>query len=241
MNPAGRHPVGWQRRLTAAFTEHLPLKASALLLTIALWSVVGAREPTEEVVSVRFEPRLDSTLVLRDPGPLIRALVIGRPSEILKLSNSPLVIRRPVASDGPDTLVLSLRTSDVEVPEGAEIIVRDVQPRSLMLRFEPISSRQVPVRSALVVRLPDLTASVAPVKLEPDSVTVRGPRVTVSRLQFIATVAESISVSDTFPHLVDLDTARLGVVVRPRQVKATIIRSPAAKGPTTQPPPTPRR
>jgi hypothetical protein len=204
----------------------VPLKASALLVTIALWFVVGAREPTEELVSVRFEPQLDTTLVLRDQAPVIRALVIGRPSEILKLSNSPLVIRRAVASDGPDTLVLALRTSDVEVPEGAEVIVRDVQPRSLVLRFESISSRQLPVRSALVIRSPDSSARVAPMKLDPDSVTVRGPRAIVSRLQFIPTVAESIAVSDTFPHLVDLDTAHLGVLVRPPQVKATIVRAP---------------
>lgn len=233
--PAGRHRVGWQRRLTAAFTERLPLKASALLLTIALWFVVGAREPTEEVVSVRFEPQLDTTLVLRDPGPLIHALVIGRPSEILKLSSTPLVIRRPVASDGPDTLVLALRTSDVEVPEGAEIIVRDVQPRSLVLRFESISSRRLPVRSALVVGSLDSGASASLVKIEPESVTVRGPRAAISRLRFIPTVAESISVSDTFPHLVDIDTVRFGVVVRPQQVKATIIRS-TTTSPVPHPP-----
>jgi hypothetical protein len=217
VSPTGRHPIGWRRHVTAAFTEHLALKASAVLVAVVLWFVVAAREPTEELVSVRFAPQLDSALVLRDPNPIIRALVIGRANEILKLSNSPLVIRRPIASDAPDTLVLSLRTSDVEVPEGVEVIVRDVQPRSLTLRFESIASRAVPVHSALLVRSP---AGVrAALRFDPESVIVRGPRRTVARLQWVSTIPDSISI-DTLPHLVDLDTTGLGVVVRPPQVKA---------------------
>jgi len=208
--------------VTAAFTEHLALKASALLLTIALWFAVAAREPTEDVASVRFAPQLDSALVLRDPAPMIRALVIGRPSEILKLANNPLVIRRSIASDAPDTLVLSLRTSDVEVPEGIEVIVRDVQPSSIPLRFESTVSRLVPVRSALLVRAPSGTVSV-PVRLQPDSVTVLGPRRAIARLRFVSTMPDSV-VLDTLAHLVDLDTAGLGVTVRPPQVKAIFLR-----------------
>ena len=120
-------------------------------------------------------------------------------------------------SDAPDTLVLSLRTSDVEVPEGVEVIVRDVQPRSLTLRFESIASRAVPVHSALLVRSPGGLPSA--VRFDPESVMVRGPRRTVARLQWVSTIPDSISI-DTLPHLVDLDTAGLGVVVRPPQVKA---------------------
>jgi hypothetical protein len=208
--------------VTAAFTERLALKASAVLLTVVLWFVVAAREPMEEVASVRFAPQLDSALVLRDPPPIIRALVIGRANEILKLSNTPLVIRRSIASDAPDTLVLALRTSDVAVPEGVEVIVRDVQPRSLTLRFESTVSRLVPVRSAIIVRVATGNTLVS-VHLDPESVTVRGPRRTVARLRSIATVRDSVTV-DTLPHLVDLDTTGLGVSVRPPQVKALVRR-----------------
>lgn len=228
-----RPPLGWQQRLSAVFMEHLPLKASAVLLAIALWFVVGAREPTEEVVAVRFEAQLDSTLVMRDPPPLIRALVMGRPSEILKLSNAPLVIRRTIAGDTPDTLVVALRTSDVSVPEGTEVIVRDVQPRAIPLRFEAIASREIPVHSALVARAGgsgDATGTMR-VRLEPEHVMVRGPRLTLLRMSWIPTVAETLTVSDTFPHLVDLDTARLGVTVKPAQVKATITRGLQPRAP----------
>jgi hypothetical protein len=222
VNPTVRPPVSWRRRVGNAFTENLPLKASALFLAIVLWILVGTREPVEEVTSVRFAPLVDSTLVLRDPPPVIRALVIGRPSEVLKLSNTPLMIRRTIANDVPDTLVMPLRTSDIEVPEGVEVIVRDVQPHSLTLRFEQITSRQVPVRSTIRARSPTGSPPMV-VRFEPESVLVRGPRGVVARLRFVPTVSDSITL-DTLPHLVDLDTAGLGVDVRPAQVKAIFTR-----------------
>jgi hypothetical protein len=219
------HPVDWRRQAAAAFTERTALKVSAVLLALVLWFIVGAREPREDVATVRFAPQLDSNLALRDAPPHITAHVIGRPNEILKLGNTPLMIRRPIANDVPDTLVLPLRTSDVEVPEGVQVIVREVHPNSLTLRFEPTTSRRIPVRSAITVLAPaGGTAASIVVRLEPDSVTVLGPRQTVAQLRYIATAADSLAV-DTLPHLVDLDTAGLGVSVRPLQVKAFLRRA----------------
>jgi hypothetical protein len=220
--PAPRPAQTLRRRLRSAFTERLALKALAIFLALVLWFVVGARAPTEDVASVRFSPQLDSALVLRDPPAPIRALVLGRPSEILKLANTPLVIRRPIANDAPDTLVLSLKTSDVDVPEGVEVIVRDVQPHSLTLRFESTASRKVPVRSALLIREADRAPGIA-VKLDPEFVTVFGPRRAVAQLRSVPTMAETLPM-DPLPRLVDLDTTGLQVTVRPAQVKATLVR-----------------
>lgn len=218
---AQKPSVSWRRRIVSAFTENLPMKAAALLLAIAMWMLVAAREPMEHVVGVRFSPQLDSNLALRDAPPLVRAVVLGSANEILKLANTPLVIRRPVAGDAPDTLVVSLRPGDVDVPEGIDVIVRDVQPHSVTLRFESTASRYVPVASALLMPGP----AAVPIALEPDSVLVLGPRRLVGRVRHISTVADSIPF-DTLPHLVDLDTARLGLIVRPAQVKVSFPRRP---------------
>ncbi len=207
--------------VVAAFSENLALKASSLLLAMALWFVVGAREPTEDLANVRFLPQLDSALALRDPTPPIRALVVGRPSEILKLSNTPLVIRRPIPGDAPDTLEIPLRASDIEIPEGVEVIVREVQPRTLTLRFETTASRRVAVRSRL--QLPAQIVGLARVILEPDSVTVMGPRRVVRSFLSVATTRDTVDI-DSIARVVDLDTAGLGVVVRPVQVKAIVRR-----------------
>lgn len=205
-----------------AFTRNLALKSSSVLLAIALWFVVGGREPTEDLASVRFVPLLDSALVLRDPPPPIRALVVGRPSEILKLSNTPLVIRQPITGDAPDTLEVALRVADIEIPDGVEVIVREVQPRSLTLRFESTSSRRVPVRSALMI--PAEAIGQSRVIFDPESVTVMGPRQVVRSLRSVPTVRDTVGL-DPIPRLVDLDTSRLGVAVRPQQVKVLVRRT----------------
>lgn len=220
---AQKQVLSWRRLLVSAFTENLPMKASAVLLAIAMWMLVAAREPMEHVVGVRFSPQLDSNLVLRDAPPLVRAVVLGSANEILKLANTPLVIRRPVAGEAPDTVVVSLRPADVDVPDGIEVIVRDVQPHNVTLRFEPTASRYVPVTSALMV--PGAGAATPPIALDPDSVLVLGPRRLVGRVRHISTVGDSVPF-DTLPHLIDLDTAGLGVIVRPAQVKVSFPRRP---------------
>src|SRR5881398_3531391 len=147
---AGPRPVPtWRRRLTEAVTQRLALKGTALLLAIVLWFIVTAKEPNQDLVEVQFAPQLDSSLVLKDPPPTIHALVVGTPQELLKLFAHPLVIRRTIAANSPDTVVVDLSTSDVELPPGIDAIVRGLEPRSLTLRFESTSSRVVPVHSAV--------------------------------------------------------------------------------------------
>jgi hypothetical protein len=63
------------------------------------------------------------------------------------------------------------------------------------------------------------------VRFEPDSVSVLGPRRAVAQIASVRTVVDSI-MADTLPHLIDLDTAGLGVTVRPFQVKARFVRLP---------------
>jgi len=217
----------WRRRLAEAVTQRLALKGTALLLAIVLWFIVTAKEPNQDLVEVQFAPQLDSSLVLKDPPPTIHALVVGTPSELLKLFAHPLVIRRQIAANSPDTVVVDLSTSDVELPPGIDAIVRAVQPHSVTLRFESTSSRVVPVRSAVQVVSDTLHPSPpVTVRLEPDRVEVSGPRQRVLSLEYVLTARVAIPATDSLPHLVDIDTTRLGLRVKPSQVKVHLV--PAA-------------
>jgi hypothetical protein len=217
----------WQRLVVEAFTQRLLLKATAAALAIIVWLIVTAKEPTEDVVPVRFAPVLDSTLALRDPPPPIGAIVAGRGEDRLKLYSTPLVIRRPIANDVPDTLVVDLSPRDVEIPPSlaGAVIVRAVTPSSLTLRFERTTSRIVPVASQLRV---DPAAGAFTIRFEPESVQITGPRQVVARVDRVWTVRSTLPPDDSLPHLVDIDTARLGARVKPTQVKAYITRLTAA-------------
>src|ERR1700742_5090915 len=142
-----------QRRVTAAFTDQVPLKATAIFLAIILCFVVNAKEPQLELVPVRFAPVLDSSLVLREAIPPLEAIVAGSPKQLIQLTSNPPVIHRTIAADAPDTVVLDLRPDDVTLPDGVEAVVRDVSPKSVTLRFESTWTRKVRINSAINVAL----------------------------------------------------------------------------------------
>lgn len=208
----------FQRRVIAAFTQHLLLKGTAVFLAVVLWFVVNAKEPQVMIVPVRFNPVLDSSLVLREALPPLQAIIAGSPKELIKLSTDPPIVRRQITANSPDTLVLDLRPADVTLPDGVDAVVRDVEPHSVTLRFESTWTRKVPVRSMIDIAEP-LPGPIA-TQLQPDSVMVTGPRQLVMRIPSVRTVKMTVSLPDSLPHLVDIDTAGFGPArARPNQVK----------------------
>jgi hypothetical protein len=220
-------PSGWRRRLRDITAERLGLKALALVFALLLWIVVSARQPTEGYVRVRITPTLDSSLALIGSPPEVQALVSGRTADLVKLYATPLVLRRTINGDVPDTLMLDVSAADVHVPaELSEAVhVLDVQPRVVMLRFESSVTRRIPVTNdgRVVVHADSLTpvdsTRVDHLVFDPNWVRVTGPRRVVRRLRGIQPYALSIASGDTLPHVADLDTAGIGVRVEPAQVK----------------------
>ena len=129
----------FKRRLRDAFTEHLPLKIAAVFFALVLWLVVSAEEPTEEVIAVRFEPALDSGVVIDGEAPNVRALVLGRGRELLKLYSASPVIHRRVRSGVRDSIRIELGPADVDLPAGVSAAVRDVRPRVVTLKLRRIT------------------------------------------------------------------------------------------------------
>src|SRR5688572_21696401 len=143
--------VSLERHIRAALTERLGYKAAALFFAVVLWLVVSAEEPSEELVPVRLEAAFDTVRILTSPRPVIRALVAGRARDLIKLYDTPPVVRRVITDDAPDSVAVDLRPADVYIPPDVDAIVRDVQPRALVLIFDVTMSRRVPVTNAVRV------------------------------------------------------------------------------------------
>lgn len=216
--------------LRGALTERLGTKFTALLLSVLLWLIVGARQPTRSLVRVEIMPELDSSLVLLDSPPEVHALVAGRGADLLKLHAAPPVVRRVVNGDAPDTLMLDITIADVRVPAeiANDVRVLDVQPRSVMLRFAPRATRRVAVVNDGHVLVRDDTAIRAATDLQFDPAVVRitGPRRVVGHLDRVHPFSLTIARGDTLPHVADLDTTGLGVLVQPSRVNVTVRRAP---------------
>jgi len=124
------------------FLERLPLKAAALFFALVLWMVVSAEEPTDEVIPIRFAPVVDSGVVIVGPLPTVRALILGRGRELLKLYNASPVIVRQIRGVADQTVTLDLGPADVDIPAGVNAVVRDVRPRHVTLQLRRVESSQ---------------------------------------------------------------------------------------------------
>jgi hypothetical protein len=215
-------PTPWQRRVTAALTEHLPLKLVAIFFAFVVWLVVSGERPTEMVVPVRVEIGVDTSVTLRGPTPEVRALVVGRGRDLMKLWDTPPTISQRLGSDVPDSLAIMLEVNNVELPPGVAGIVRDVQPRSLRLRFDVQTKRFVPVQSALRVRADSGFRVTGPVQIEPTRVQLIGERRAVRAIDTVVTASIDLVVRDTAPMTVALDTIGLGVRVNPAFVRVRV-------------------
>ena len=215
-------PIPWRRRVTAAFTEHLPLKLVATFFAFVIWLVVSGERPTEMVVPVRVEIGVDTSVTLRGPTPEVRALVVGRGRDLMKLWDTPPTISQRLGSDVPDSLSLMLEVNNVELPPGVAGIVRDVSPRSLRLRFDVQTKKFVPVRSAFRVRADSGFRLTGPVEIDPTRVQLIGERRTVRAIDTVHTAPAELIVRDTIPMTVALDTVGLGVRVNPAVVRVRV-------------------
>jgi len=223
-----------QRWLKAALTERLGYKAAALFFAVVLWLVVSAEEPSEEVVPVKLEASFDTARVLTSTRPELRALVAGRARDLIKLYEKPPVVRRAVTDDAPDSVAVDLRPADVYIPPDVDAVVRDIQPRTLVLVFDVTSTRRVPVANKVRVAIADRGGMTATrlTRVVPDSVTITGPRRVVNTVRFVSTVDQTVTVHDTGDFVIPLDVKRLaaGVRVQPTEVRLVVQMPPVTRG-----------
>lgn len=211
-----------QRRAISAATTRLPFKIGALSLAVVLWAIVSIEEPTEVLVNVTLEPvPTDSSIIVRRPLKQVQAFVIGRSRDLFRLDAQSPVIRLPITADAPETLTVRLTPEMVELPFELNARVREVVPPSVELTLDVLAERLLPVASALSIEH-DTGMRIGAIEITPDSVLVAGPRSVVEQMDSVYTRRMVLRVTNTLPRVVALDTARLGVTVRPSRVSVRV-------------------
>jgi hypothetical protein len=150
------------------------------------------------------------------------------------LYEKPPVVRRAVTDDAPDSVAVDLRPADVYIPPDVDAVVRDIQPRTLVLVFDVTSTRRVPVANKVRVAIADRGGMTATrlTRVVPDSVTITGPRRVVNTVRFVSTVDQTVTVHDTGDFVIPLDVKRLaaGVRVQPTEVRLVVQMPPVTRG-----------
>lgn len=177
-------------------TANIGIKIVSLVFAILLWLHVTAQQ--EEKATLRVPIALtnipDSLTIIHDVPEFVEVTILGSRSNLLKLrlfGRLKASIDLSTAGKGRETKRLT--SSDLNLPEGIDprYVTYD-NPKTLILNFERVLSKTVPVKLVYKGEIPrDIIIVGKPVAI-PDKVTVRGAASIVSGILFINTNEVSI-------------------------------------------------
>jgi hypothetical protein len=183
--------------LRAALTADWPLKLTALALSVLLWLIASSEEPASGLLTVelRVQPPAGRTVV-RDPG-RVRATVVGRRRDLLRLSHDNLVLTRILPDSlTADTASLTIDPADLVFPRATGIRVQDVEPRSVAVELNPVAQRTVPIRPVVRVQSQSGFELVGGVAVVPGEVRLAGPADRIRAIDSARTVPLELAGAD---------------------------------------------
>lgn len=173
-------------RAPRLLADNWQLKLAALGLSVFLWALVQTEPLSQQTfssvpVSVTVD---DTTWTLSGaPSPSTVELRLGGPAgEIIRLAQDGTSLRIPVSAVGSRDTTVTLQREWVQLGPRARVTVESVSPPVINLSFEPAASKAVPLVLRTQGELSEELALSSALVLSPESVTVKGPESTLSRL-----------------------------------------------------------
>lgn len=216
------------RRFWGWIARDWKLKLAALGIAVLVWSAVKAEETM--TVTVNAVP---VNVDLRDPG----WELAGRPSpatvsvdltgpvrELLRVAVARPRVVLPLEEVHDSLLVAVIRSNWVHLDGGlTRTRVEDVHPATVRLVFDPVATRLVPVAVPIRGELPDGLRLTAAVTIEPAAVRVSGPRRLLQAMDSVRLPPLDLAhLKSTTALRMDIDTAGLGLVLRPTSVRVRV-------------------
>jgi hypothetical protein len=175
--------------------------------------VVALEKPTTQLVGIQLDLVLAPDVAPAQAPPPIKALVSGPQRELLRLTG-PLVIRAVINESGVGAGArhhLAIAPSDVQVPSGVNVTVKEVEPREMELLLDRRAQKTVAVRA--IVQSDSGYALDGALVVAPPVVQVSGPRSLVGTLDSVATEPLDLrGVAGSFERSVRLDTTGRAVL-----------------------------
>lgn len=140
---------GFVKKVIRLFTDDWLRKVIALLVTLALYSIISSNTGQEQTFTqIPVELEIPDTLVNMDDEPLSLSKVIvrGNSAQLKHLSANDLKVKLQVRKENfsPHTpYVIRITPDDVRSPFGTSVIA--TEPQIITLNLEPLVSKKVPV------------------------------------------------------------------------------------------------
>jgi hypothetical protein len=176
--------------LRQTLLRNLGIKITSLVLAVAVYAHVYARQEQETVLRVPLVLEgLPEGLGYRgEVAEYLRVRVRAKGSELIRLRTQPPRVVIPLAQARPGLLQRPVTTSDVVLPDKVDAaVIALVEPTVLSLQIEPIVRVRVPV--AVTLRGAPSSASVryGATRVWPETLTVSGPAGLISALDSVRT------------------------------------------------------
>lgn len=202
-----------RRLLLRRLANNWKLKLAALALAVLLWAVVSAEQLTTQWIPIPVEVSLRDPAYVQVEGPSpdeVSVRFTGSGRELWELAlNRPVLVLEVREVGAGRVYVIDPRM--VRIPNGLTTVsAQDVRPGTVRLRFERVSSREVPVRVRVGRETERRWVLADSFRVEPARVRVRGAAEAVARVASVLTRPLEVPPGDTLFRLrVRLDTAGL--------------------------------
>ncbi len=209
-------------------THNASLKIASLVAAVFLWAIAPADRTQQESltsVPVRVQVADLAWTVAEPPFPAtVEVRVAGPAREIIQLARERATVRVPVESVAGEDTVVTLRRDWVTLGGTSGLVVEEILPASVQLRFEPVDSAVLVVDLNLEGELPEDVALVAPIQVTPAVIRARGPARILASLDSVPTLPFDLaSVGASRVRAVALDTTGLGsTLLDPREVQVAV-------------------
>ncbi|PKL52326.1 MAG: hypothetical protein CVV37_01800 [Nitrospira bacterium HGW-Nitrospira-1] len=204
------------------FTENSGLKISAVLISVFLWFFVTSKGQSEITLDIPLEfKNIPSDIgIVNTSVKTVNVTVSGheRPMKNLKASDVRVYVDLGKAKKGENAF--SVNKADIKLPYALSVL--NITPSTVRIKLDETDSKIVPVKPVLTGN-PEGGFVVRSIKVEPESVVIKGLKSAVRKLRVVETEPLDITDSNkTITQELSIDTGGVNVTPVVDTVKVTI-------------------
>ena len=174
------------------FTKNLSLKLISILLAAILWYFVVSERSGETAISVPLDFRNipTSLIIIKNPEESINLRISGPATLLGRLSPKNVKAIIDLSDARPGAAKFAIQPEQITIPRGLSVTM--VSPASVVLRFDKLIKRSLPVEAVLVGK-PLEGFQLTSVGIDPPVVEIAGARDELNGLKKIPTEEVDIS------------------------------------------------
>ncbi len=199
------------------------MKITAVLLAVILWFFVTSRGQSEIAFDapIEFKDIPAEIGIVSASAKMVSVTVRGQERMIKNLKRTEVRVFVDVSRAKKGEAAFPITSADIKLPYG--MTVSGLSPGSVKVKFDEIVSKTIRVQPTLT-GTPEQGMAIALVSVSPRSVTLKGLKSEVKRLQVVRTEQIDISqISETEEFEAALDLGGMSVISEPGSVKVQVV------------------